>query len=366
MKNNADICQESLISEAINTLLDLLSGPAYHPEPANGDLYAERFILPRSFFGWGGQLVVPDASCVIIWGRRGFCHTFWPGVYSLRHCPAGRLDGRLVDMSQHSRVIELRGLYTGDLARISLQVDVEFKVDNPQAVIQLKSPTQTLTTIVESTVRQVIEKLPHCLLFGGANSTELTNKMALERQIRQSLHTEEALNGLRILSLKIIKTEGDPTYLTLTTKEVLAEQQLIAEKATLQIHQQQAENKRELTLFQAETERLATSTRQKVALDEAKRQALVFKLESTQRDFQRQMEEMRLVHEQTLARIDALSRAITAWGDPRHLLVSNGLYAQTNNPNGHEQTLSKMIDHLIEPQPTPVSAPTNGHGKHSL
>jgi hypothetical protein len=351
------------IAEDINLILDLASGPIYEPQPVDDELYSRPFTVPRSHLSIGGQLAVPDASCVIVWGYRGFCHVFAPGVHSLRNCPPGRLSGRLVDTSQRNLKINLSDIYTIDLARLSLQINVEFKVANPEAVIQIKSPLQTLIQLVEGTTRQVIKDQSHDDLFLSVNSTQLTDKTNLERQIRQSLHIEPALEGLRMVSIKIVKIEGDPTHLKHTTTRTLAKQQLLAEEATLSVRRQLADSQRKLVMFEIETERLATSARAETALDDAERQASIFKLELAHREFQREMEEMRLAQEQSLARIEALGQAVVALGDPRNMIVSNAAYAHSPNLNGREEALTQIIDSLTEPQKTWVPASSNSRNQ---
>lgn len=348
------------LSEAVDNMLDALtSNSVYQPEPLGDDLFSEPFTLPRTPFG--GQVNVPDNHRMIVWGRNGFCKIFEPGVYRLLDCPAGRLNARLVNLSQRSLALDLINLHTKDLAKISLKIDVEYRVNNPKAVIQIKSPLETLTQLVTSTTRQEAKKRPHRSFFEDAEF----NEKEMECQIRASLEAEGALTGLRIVSVKIVNIEGDPEHLTLASKEALAEQQRQAEEAVLQTRQQLAHSERKLTLFQAETERLATSTREEVALDEAERQASIFESESDRREYQREKEERLLAHEQMMARIEALSRIVAAWGDPRYPGFVNGPYAQTNNTNSQEQNVTKIIDHLLEPQEIRVSAGSNGHGKPS-
>jgi hypothetical protein len=85
---NADFWPKLNIEETINTLLDLVSGPIYQPaKPADDLLYSPLFALPRGRSGMGGQVAVPDASCVVVWGRDGYCRTFGTGIHSLRSCP---------------------------------------------------------------------------------------------------------------------------------------------------------------------------------------------------------------------------------------------------------------------------------------
>ncbi len=364
MKKAVSFWQKLDKQEAINAALDLASGPVYEPQPAGNDLCSSLFTLPRSRLGLAGRLAVPNDDCVVVWGHCGFCHTFGSGIHSLRICPPGRLLGRLVDMSQRNLDIRLSSVRTADLAQVSLHVNVEFKVDDPQVIARIDSPLQTLARMVESTTRQVIESWPHCSLFGDADVSQLCSKAALERQIRLSLLNETALNGLRILSIRIVQVEGDPTYLALATQAVLAKQQLLAEEAALQTRRLLAIGQRDLALFEAKTERLATLIRKKVALDDAQRQAEIFELESARREFERMMVETKLVHERAMARIQALGQAVTPLADPGHLAVANATYAHTNYTGGRDQALAQIINKLVEPEASGVSTDSNGHSSH--
>jgi hypothetical protein len=361
MKKAVSFWQKLDKQKAINATLDLASGPIYEPQPAGNDLYSSLFTLPRSRLRFAGRLAVPNDRCVVIWGHCGFCHTFGPGIHSLRICPPGRLLGRIVDMSQRNLDIRLSSVRTADLAQVSLHINVEFRVDDPQVIIRINSPLQTLARMVESTTRQVTESWPHCSLFGDADGSQLGSKAALEHRIRLPLLSALALNGLRILSIRIVHVEGDPTYLALATQAVLAEQQLLAEEAALQTRRLLAISQRDLALFEAKTERLATLIRKKVALDDAQRQAEIFEQESARREFERMMVETKLVHERAMARIQALGQAVTPLADPGYLAVANATYAHTNYSDGRNQALDRVISKLIEPEASGASPNSNGH-----
>jgi len=235
----------------------------------------------------------------------------------------------------------LEELHTADLAQASLELDVRFKVDDPVAVTQINAPLQLLSRMVESAACLVIKSLPHQSLFGDADAGQLANKVALERQIRLSLLAEPALEGLRILSVRIVRIEGDPLYLQL----------------------RRAERERELLLFQAKTERLSTSARKEIELDDARREAEIFELESSRREFERLMEETRLAHERAMAKIKALGQTATVLADPRYLVVVNAIYAQPGYTNGRDQVLDRVIGSLIQSEPTATSGGVNGHSR---
>jgi hypothetical protein len=350
--------------ETIDIALDLVSGPIYEPQPVVDDLCSPLFTLPRSRLGFAGRLAVPEARCIIVWGQYEFCHIFRPGIHSLRTCPPGPLFGQLIDMSQRSLTISLSDLHTADLAQLSLQIDVEFKVDDPRSIVLIKAPLQMLSRTVESTMRQVIGGLPHHVLLGSANPSQLINRTTLERQIRLSLLAESILKGLRILSIKIVRIEGDPAYLTLMAQVALAKQQFLAEEAALLDSQQLAHHERELTLFRAETERLATCTREESAVDDARRKATIFELGDAHREFQRQEENMRMAHERTMARIHALGKALAALGNPNYLAVANATYAQAGYSNGHDPLLTQLVSNLMEAEPIDTPARSNGRTSH--
>lgn len=364
MENSVGFWRELNRQEAINVAVYLASGAIYEPRPIGNELYSAPLWLPRSRLGFAGRLAVPHAYCLIVRGYSGFCCIFGPGIYSLSNCPPGPLSGQLVDMSQRSLSIPLNSLHTADLAQVSLQVDMEFRVDDPLVVTKKKLPLQTLTGAVENRVRQAIENLPHSSLFGGGNPSQLTNKAALERQIRQALLEELTPNGIRILRARIVRVEGDPTYLAFAAQVALAQQQLLAEEAALQTRRLLASSQRELILYQVETERQATSARKEVELDDAKRQAQIFELESAPREFQRLMEETKLVHERAMARIEALGKAVTALGDPRHVGVTNGPFAQTSYTDGRDQALGQVVNNLVASETIGVPTRSNGHSSN--
>ncbi|GAB4534942.1 MAG: hypothetical protein Kow0063_18580 [Anaerolineae bacterium] len=361
MENIDDFWRGLNWQEVIDVAVYLASGSIYEPRPLGNELYSAPFELPRSRLGFAGRLAVPNAYCLIVRGYGGFRRIFEPGIYSLSQCPPGPLSGQLVDMSRRSLSIHLNSLYTADLAQISLQVDVEFRVDDPLIVTRKKLPLQVLIGAIESKVRQTIENLPHSSLVGGGNLSQLANKGALERQIRRALLEELTPSGLRILGARIVRVEGDPTYLAFAAQVALAQQQLLAEEAVLQTRRLLASSQRELTLYQAETERLAVSAKEEAALDEARRQAQMFELETSRREFQRMMEETRLAHERAIARIEALGQAATVLADPRHLAITSAAYASSGHADGREQVLDKVISNLVQLDPTAVPPRSNGH-----
>lgn len=350
--------------KTINTILDINSGPVYEPQPIpDGQLFSVSFLLPRSHLGLAGRLAVPNASRVLIWGHRGFCRAFGPGIHSLRSCPPGRLIGQVVDTSQQSYTLDLNDLRTTDLAKVTLKVSVEFKVKNPWAVVQIKAPVQTLGRILDSQVREAVGKLSHCSLFTTLDPGQIGNRGTLEQEIHWSLQAGTALQGLQILSVKIGKMEGDPQYLDLLAKKVLAEQHLQAEETELQVRQQLASKERELEVFRAETDKMVALAKAERELEDAKRQADIFALEAAQRKFQREMEVLRLDYDLAKARIEALSQAVTPLSNPAHLMVANATYAQGNYTNGRDQALTKVVDNLTAPAANYEPAVANGRAR---
>ncbi len=363
MENSISFWKKLGVGKLMDIFWHLISGPIYEPPPVGENLFSPPFTLSRGLLGLAGLLAVPNTGRVVVRGQRGFCRTFGPGVHSLHTCPSGRLCGQLVDMSQHSLEVGLDNLNTVDLAQVSLLINVEFKVDDPQAIIQIASPLQSLTRMAESAARRVIEALLHRSLFGDANVSQVSSKSTLERQIRLTLLAEPALKGLRILSIKIVKVEGDPDHLRLAAQAILAERKLLAEEADLQARRLLANDQRELVLFEAQTERMAAFIKGGVAVDDARRQTDIFNLENAHREYERMMVETKLAHERALARIGALGQAVSALADPRHLAVANATYGHNGYTDGRDQALAQVIDNLVEQDA--VGAPTSSNGHSS-
>lgn len=330
------------------TLPASMSGAIYQPQARDGELYSSPFIIPRSLWGLAGKLAVPDAACIVVRGQGGFSRIFGPGIHSLWGCPPGQLYGQLVDMSQHSQPFNLADLYTSDLANVSLQLTVEYRVANPWDIIQLKNPPQTLGRTVDSAVRQLIGGLPHSALFDG--DKQLLGKTRLERELRTQFHTEPALAAIRIVSVKLGPVKPDPVYLGPAAEEIQAEQQFKAQQVILRMEEILARRQRALALYRVETEQLAAAEREKAGLYQAQQQATVFQLDGPRREHETLLIEKQQEHERELARLKMAGQVLGNLYS-YHLNGAAAPYAYQPQPAGLNELMTQAINTLSSNPP---------------
>jgi hypothetical protein len=207
----------------------------------------------------------------------------------------------------------------------------------------------------------LIESFPHSSLLGDIDTLPSVSKATLERKARVALNQDPALEGLRILNVKVVRLEGDPARLDPVAKAILAKKELSAEEAVFEKRRQLAIDQHTLILLQTQAERRTALAREQAAVDETKRQAYIFRLETPRREFQREEDERQLAHEREMARIKALEQILAALADPRHSPFISAPYAYAGPTDGQGQVLSKAIDSLIKQEAPSAPVGSNGH-----
>lgn len=342
-------------------VLNLLGGPLCAPLPPLDGLVSPSFNVRRSPLETMGRIKVPETCRAVLFGSGDTIYDIGPGVHSLHFCTPGPLYGRLVDTTARRLCVRMSGLSTADLGRVTVEVQVQYQVCDPVAIVTaLHEPIETLRSALAGAVREQIRLMPHASLFGTRAGADLMAGARLERYVRQSLRANETLDAFRIWAVTVISLEGDTDYLELAKRVEVARLQLLAEGTELEVQQLLVEKERLLAVTRTQAERERRLIEEQISLDRAQVQAQVFDCQGPARAYEVDRENRHMANDQAMERLRALGQTGQALATPYPGAMANAPFAYAANSPGRDQALLHVVDRLADSSPNPDAGSTNG------
>ncbi|MBA3944206.1 MAG: hypothetical protein H0X37_06535 [Herpetosiphonaceae bacterium] len=216
--------------------------------------------LPRQMLGLATHLVVQPGTWAVVYLPGGERRVYEPGSYWLWGVGPGVILVQWVDARcQPVAVGPIEG-WSADKWRVRLWVIVDVEVADPVRMAVHRDPLNVLSMAVRSAALQHMEQHAHAELTGGAGHGGGIDGPA--RAITERLAADGALEGLRIVAVRIVERQGDErqieaaTTATVTAAQITEEVRVAEARHQAQLHALQSQSvvaEREHTLRMAAT-----------------------------------------------------------------------------------------------------------------
>lgn len=238
---------EGAIVESVATL----TGQA---APAGTPLEAPRFstglattpsVLPRQAFGLFAHLLVAPGTVAVVHLPGGERRVYAPGSYRLWDAGAGAILVQHVDMRRQQVPVGPVEGWSADKWRVRLWLVVEVEVTDPAVIAAHRAPLATLQASVHAGALRYIEQQSHAALTGCVEAAGGLDAPAAAVEAR--LREDPALEGLRIVGVRVLERQGDErqieaaTAATVTAAQIDEELRVAAARHRAQLHELDAE-----------------------------------------------------------------------------------------------------------------------------
>lgn len=199
--------------------------PALHF--ANG-LATAPSALARQGFGLAARLVVPPGTRAVIYLPGGEQRMYEPGSYWLWGVGPGALIAQWVDMRRQQVPVGPIEGWSADKWRVSLWLIVAFEVADPALVAVHREPLGALVAAVRASTLRYIERHTHAELTGYVG--EQSGLDAPAQTVAAWLRDDPSLNGLQIVSVRVLERQGDERQIEAATAATVAAAQIDEER----------------------------------------------------------------------------------------------------------------------------------------
>jgi hypothetical protein len=251
--------------------------------------------LPRKGLGLASQLVVPPGAWAVVHLPGGERRVYEPGSYWLWGLQPGAILTQWVDARRQQVPVGPVEGWSSDKWRVRLWLIVDVDVVDPATIAAHREPLAALVAAARAGALRYIEQHTHAELTGcegAAGGMDAPAQVILER-----LRGDPALEGLRVVSVRLIERQGDErqieaaTAATVTAAQIdeelrvadarnraqlhdLEAQALVSERAhTLRMAATAAEARERLLQQQAEVQRAALAARLEIVMAQIRAQA---------------------------------------------------------------------------------------------
>jgi hypothetical protein len=253
---------------------------------ANG-LSTEPRALPRQGLGLAARLVVPPGTWAIVYLPGGERRVYEPGSYWIWGVGPGAILAQWVDARRQQVPVGPVEGWSADKWRVSLWLIADVEVWNPSIVAAHRDPLGALVAAARAGALRYIEQHTHAELTGCVG--DRGGMEAPAQAVVEWLRGDPALEGLRVIGVRVLDRQGDERQIEAATAATVAAAQIDEERRVAEarnrarLHELEAQAtaaEREHTLRMAAT---AATARERLLHQQAEVQqaALAARLEIT-------------------------------------------------------------------------------------
>lgn len=180
-------------------------------------------VLPRQALGMGAQLVVQPGTWAVVHLSGGERRVYEPGSYWLWGAP-GTILVQWVDARRQQVPLGPIEGWSADKWRVRLWMVVDVEVTDPARVAGYREPLSTLAAAVRSATLHYIERHSHAALTGYTGDRGGVDAPALA--VAERLHDDPALEGIRIVNVRVLERQGDERQIEASTAATVAAAQI--------------------------------------------------------------------------------------------------------------------------------------------
>ncbi|MEJ5225338.1 MAG: SPFH domain-containing protein [Anaerolineales bacterium] len=195
--------------------------------------------LPPKVFG---AITAPDGARLII--HVGGMYDLGGGKYHLHY----------IDQRERTRVLENIEGTTSDGFKVKVRVQFSYRVSDPEKVLDVDKPVQTLLTTIETAVKNYIISHTHDEIIRPQDSDDSLDERMLEKYVLRQLAQNSTCRGFTVSSLALQDWVGDPKNLELRQKSQIIEKESLNKQKQLHLEQSEAEKQKELEIKKGEVE----------------------------------------------------------------------------------------------------------------
>lgn len=230
---NAEVISavQEKVGEAVSEGIAVLKGEA---DAMNGaPLASLHFVtglatapraLPRRAFGLAAHLVVPPGTVAVTHLPGGERRTYQPGSYTLVGMQPGAALVQWVDMRRRQITVGPVEGWSRDKWRVRLWLAADVEVNDPLKIAAHREPLTTLAAAVRNGALRCIEQQTHAALTGASDDQGGLDAPAAV--ILERLRNDPALDGLTVISVRVIDRQGDERQIEAATAATVAAAQI--------------------------------------------------------------------------------------------------------------------------------------------
>jgi hypothetical protein len=272
--------------------------------------------LPRKGLGLAGHLVVPPGAGAVVHLPGGERRVYEPGSYWLWGMQPGAILVQWVDARRQQVAVGPVEGWSADKWRVRLWLIAHVEVADPATIAAHREPLAALVAAVRAGVLRYIEQHSHAELTGCAGA--LGGMDAPAEAVLERLRGDPALDGLRVVGVRVIERQGDErqieaaTAATVTAAQIDEELRVADARNRARLHELEAQAavaEREHTLRMAAT---AAAARERLLMQQSEVQqaALAARLEIVMAQIRAQTAE--IAHDEQLWQAEQ-ARLQTEW-----------------------------------------------------
>ncbi|MGQ9549763.1 MAG: hypothetical protein ACUVSY_13970 [Roseiflexus sp.] len=181
-------------------------------------------VLPRQALGMLSHLVAPPGTVAVVHLPGGERRVYPPGSYTLLALQPGAILVQWVDMRRRQVSVGPIEGWSADKWRVRLWLTVDVEVTDPLKIAAHREPLAALIAAVRTGSLRYIEQHSHAELT-GIHGTQGSLDAPAEA-ILSRLRADPALDGMGIVSLRVIERQGDERRIEAATAATVAVAQI--------------------------------------------------------------------------------------------------------------------------------------------
>jgi len=171
--------------------------------------------LPRRGLGLASNLVVPPGAWAVVHLPGGERRVYTPGSYWLWGVQPGAILAQWVDARRQQVPVGPVEGWSADKWRVRLWLIVDVEVGDPATLAGYREPLAALAAAARAGALRYIEQHSHAELTGCAG--EAGGLDAPAQAILDRLRGDPALEGMRIVNLRLVERQGDERQIEAAT-----------------------------------------------------------------------------------------------------------------------------------------------------
>ena len=218
---------DTVVTDSLAALSGSDTAQEGHPLPGlhfTTGLATAPSALPRQALGLFAQVLVAPGTVAVIHLPGGECRVFQPGSYRLWNVAAGTILAQYVDARRQPVPVGPIEGWSADKWRVRLWVVVEVEVADPVRIATYRDPLGTLAAAARTGMLHYIEQHSHAELTGCAGAQGGLDAPA--QAVAARLRDDPALEGLRIVGVRVLERQGDERQIEAATAATVAAAQI--------------------------------------------------------------------------------------------------------------------------------------------
>lgn len=203
---------------------DELQGTLLTPLHFSTGLATQPSALERQTFGLAAHLIVPPGTWAVVHLPGGERRTYLPGSYMLWGMRPGAILAQWVDARRQQVPIGPIEGWSADKWRVRLWLIADVEVIDPVVIAAHREPLSTFVAAVRTALLKYVEQHSHALLTGTSDGEGGFEAPA--HFVRDQLVSDPALDGLRLLNVRVVERQGDERQIEASTAATVAAAQI--------------------------------------------------------------------------------------------------------------------------------------------